>query len=119
MRASVNILPLRYLHFVDASDGKDMMLALADRGGLLAPKRYCFSIYAIAVQVYTKLRSADDIRHKFLCSKKPRAALALMLKELVEIIKTTHFCSSKLAKTDITTLFPFCNLSSTVSQKMN
>ena len=55
MRASVNILPLRYLHFVDASDGKDMMLALADCGGLLAPKQYCFAIYAIAVQVYTKL----------------------------------------------------------------
>ena len=60
-------------------NAQNLLLAMADRGGLSAPTQYCYAVCAMGVQMYTKLRSNDDIRHKFFCLKNQRASFVSSL----------------------------------------
>ena len=68
----------------DVSKVKDLLVAMADRCGLSAPKQYCFAICALGVHIYSKLRSNDSVRKQFLCFNNQRVAFISVLTEVVK-----------------------------------
>ena len=73
----------------DISEAKDVLLALADRGGLSPPKQYCFAICALGVQVYNQIRQDDNICQQFLCLNNQQATFVDILTQIVQG-KTGH-----------------------------
>ena len=65
----------------DVFEVKDLLLAMADRGGLFAPK-HCY--FCFRNQIYSKLRSNDSIRKQFLCLNNRRVAFVSALTEVVK-----------------------------------
>lgn len=72
------------LSLSDVSEAENLLIAMADRGGLSVPKQYCFAICALGVQIYSKLNSNDSIRQKFFCLKNQREAFVSALTHLVK-----------------------------------
>ena len=68
----------------DVSKVKDLLLSVADRVGLSAPKKYYFAICAVGVQIYSQLSSNESIRQQFLCLNNQRAAFVSVLAEVVK-----------------------------------
>ena len=60
---------------------RNLLIAMADRGGLTTPKQYCLAIYALGVQVYYELSRNESIRQKFLSVKNQRSAFTDLANE--------------------------------------
>ena len=104
----------------DVSEAKNVLLALADRSCLSAPKQNCFAICALEVQVYNQIRQDDNIRQQFLCLNNQRATFIDILTQIVQG-KTVHAFSwlINFVKMAIAISYQFFNPYSTVSLKMN
>ena len=71
-----------YLPSSIVSDNRDALVAMADRGGLSAPKQYCFAICAFGVQIYKAISGNDGVRKQFLCLKNQQTVFVSLLVEL-------------------------------------
>ena len=68
----------------DASDVENASQALADRGGLSAPKQYCLALCTLGVQMDSKISGNDRDLQQFFYLKNQRAAFVAILTEIVK-----------------------------------
>ena len=68
----------------EVTDVKNLLIAIADRGGLSTPKQYCFAICALGVQVYSELSRNENIWQNFLTVKNQRSTFVAALTDLAK-----------------------------------